>query len=971
MDTYITLRRPIHTGSLMLSAALLLSTAHGFAQAVSGPLPRSEDAITSSEREVVQLNPFTVTAGEDRGYQAQSSLSASRLRTNLKDIASPTTAFTQEFLQDVAVTDTSELARFMLSTEFDYDEEGGGQNGLYNNARPLRMRGLAGGTLSINFFAVGDRSDTFSIERVDQTRGPNSILFGIGSPGGLINVTTKRANYDHVRGYVELQARRYDGLRKEIDINQPIVRDRVAMRFAAVDTKLDTWRNYEYKDEQRYFGTVRFRLGFRTELNVEAEKGDVDKQTKRTVTAYDAYTPWDNLGRNLSAKPSPALGIVGLGGASRIVYESASGSLMNWRNKTTSVQRRALDGELIPVTDFDLLPKETAIYGPGFPQITRYSRVSAYLTHSFTPQWNVELAAMRYSNHNDRTDPQVAAGRYLSVDTNPTLPTGAPNPNAGRTYFESYPHLNNSQTRDDVLRAIMSYEKDLGRWGRHRLAGVHEYYATDQDQQVLREHIVSPNAPNKVRPNHGQNRVWRRTYVDLNGPSNDIVMADWRLGDVTGLTEVLSGNTYETTFIPFNANTQSNRIEGTTVIGMLQSTLLNERIHTVVGAGHDKRTIYFSTQERTPLPGFKQGVLHPVKSDVGVENEADNVSFSAVGHVTPWLSLTYSKAQNSALPAFAGQLHTDTGRPPVPRGKSEDIGLKLDLFDHKVFITAQYFETSAKRDFDFGGVRAASINPIWNALDDAGVLAANGLLLQDVEDRTTGATFDTDTHGVEIELTANPTEHWRIFLNYSDTKTVRSNMGREMIDFVAATRDFWTEGDRARILLDGSGGLAPAARDNDGIIETVAEQVDALDEEIFVHYILSDGRPPIGQIKRKFNLRSTYEFSKGPLKGFSLGGGARYLSKPIIGFAATGTTVDDIVRDVFRGSEQVFVDFNVGYRRKVQVLGKSITWLLQLNVDNAFDNDAFVRLRQASDGTLTSYRFNSPREWILTSRFAF
>ena len=46
-------------------------------------------------------------------------------------------------------------------------------------------------------------------------------------------------------------------------------------------------------------------------------------------------------------------------------------------------------------------------------------------------------------------------------------------------------------------------------------------------------------------------------------------------------------------------------------------------------------------------------------------------------------------------------------------------------------------------------------------------------------------------------------------------------------------------------------------------------------------------------------------------------------------------------------------------------------WSLQLNVNNVLDNDSFVRLRQASDGTLVNYRFNAPREWILTSRFAF
>ena len=53
------------------------------------------------------------------------------------------------------------------------------------------------------------------------------------------------------------------------------------------------------------------------------------------------------------------------------------------------------------------------------------------------------------------------------------------------------------------------------------------------------------------------------------------------------------------------------------------------------------------------------------------------------------------------------------------------------------------------------------------------------------------------------------------------------------------------------------------------------------------------------------------------------------------------------------------------------VFGRSVLWSLQLNVNNFLDNDSFIRTRQASDGTLVSYRWNPPREWVLTSRFSF
>jgi hypothetical protein len=98
----------------------------------------------------------------------------------------------------------------------------------------------------------------------------------------------------------------------------------------------------------------------------------------------------------------------------------------------------------------------------------------------------------------------------------------------------------------------------------------------------------------------------------------------------------------------------------------------------------------------------------------------------------------------------------------------------------------------------------------------------------------------------------------------------------------------------------------------------------------------------------------------------------RYFSAPIIGFTATGALGGPITRTTFHGSNQFFCDANVGYRRKLpRILGRAVTWSLQLNVNNVLDNDSFVRVRQASNGTLATYRWNPPREWVLTSRFGF
>ncbi len=930
------------------------------AQTVANPpatVPGAGDLKKATGSEVIELTPFAVTTTQDRGYQAQATLGGSRLRTDLKDVAAPSSAFTTEFLNDVAVTNTDDLARYMLSTEYNWGEDGGsGQNFLKDSStRTLRMRGLPGGTVSVNFFKSNFPTDTFNSERIDQARGPNSVLFGIGSPGGIINVSTKRAQLGKNAVSAAVQGRSAGGRREEGDFNQ-VLSDKLAVRVGAVKDNRGSWRNYEFSDSERSYLTGKWRLSAKTELNIDAEKTAITKQIKRTVTALDAYTAWKAAGSNLgtAANVGQQISTVAAANTPYLVLDTASGALANWVNKTMSTLRLSADGDNVPLTDFSVLPRETAVYGPGFDQNTNYTRLGAYLTHAFTPAFNLELAALRTSSHFSTWDPQTANGRALTVDTSPTLPSGVANPNLRKTYFDGLPQVTLTDECDDSIRAVLSYTKNLGWWGKHTLAGVHEYDFTKVGIQVMREQIVSSNAPNLTSAAHNSNRVFRRTYVDLAGPSTGIVMAPYNQKSLGTVTETISGKTYTTALVPFNANTQLNSFDEHTSIGMLQSSFWSDRIKTIIGASRDNRNDYASTQVLTPVAGFTNGLPTPVRSQTPNTVVARSASFSGVFQVNDRLGLTYSKAANSGLPSFSGKLNTASSeltsftRPPIPRGTSMDVGVKLDLFQHRLFVTAGYFQTAATKDFNFSNINS-SINPIWDALALAGKVPTG------TASNSTGMTFDSRTQGYELEMTANFTEHWRAFLNYSNEQTVRTNIGQEEVAYLTTWRPLW-QTNQALPLATGAG--------------TIASQLTKLDAAAFTNYTLADGKLPLGQMRHKFNVVTNYDFSSGPLKGITVGGGVRYTGKPIIGYTATGTP-SAIARTVFYGSEQVFVDINAAYRRKVVLAGKPVVWSLQTNINNVLNNDAFVRLQQASDGMLVNYRFNPPLEWIITTRFSF
>ena len=151
------------------------------------------------------MSPFTVeTSAEQGGYRADSTLAGTRVRTDLKDLASSLTVVTAQFLRDTGATNNQTLLVYAPNTEIGgiYGNYGGVGGTFVNGAsepdlvRPNsnnRIRGLDSADNTRDYFLTDIPWDSFNVDRVDLQRGPNSILFGIGSPAGIINTSVNMA----------------------------------------------------------------------------------------------------------------------------------------------------------------------------------------------------------------------------------------------------------------------------------------------------------------------------------------------------------------------------------------------------------------------------------------------------------------------------------------------------------------------------------------------------------------------------------------------------------------------------------------------------------------------------------------------------------------------------------------------------------------------------------------------------------
>ena len=70
---------------------------------------QAQEAETQAEedQDIVELSPFTITASENVGYAATSTLAGTRLKTELRDVGAAISVYTEEFMVDIAARNST------------------------------------------------------------------------------------------------------------------------------------------------------------------------------------------------------------------------------------------------------------------------------------------------------------------------------------------------------------------------------------------------------------------------------------------------------------------------------------------------------------------------------------------------------------------------------------------------------------------------------------------------------------------------------------------------------------------------------------------------------------------------------------------------------------------------------------------------------------------------------------------------
>jgi len=930
--------------------ASFAAVASVFAQSTN-PSTGSPSSTSAKGDSVVQLSPFEVTSNTDVGYQATDTMAGSRMNTALKDIAASISVFTEEFMKDINATDLIEVMAYGNNFQPDLDDAGGfGDNSAGNSIMgravgAVRVRGLPA-DVSRNYFKWQNSTDTYNVGRVEDARGPNSVLFGIGNAGGIINVATKQAVLKRPMREISLSGGSFSSWRATLDVNQPLG-DKVAVRFNAVANRSRYFQAYRFSESRRAHLAAKYEITPWLTAKIEYEKGEVEANSGRLTGVFDGVVPWLNAGRPLFSRTAPNSDFTGLGtrvstNLSTLRFVSNSNQLIHLGGQIATLGSRGAGSGGYPITDPSIISYSINRGGPGQIRTNPYDSISAIATFQLGKKTFAELGVNRQSRHFDSVDPVLS--HILYADPNTHLPgVLGVNPYAGRLYMETYWRKWDAGLKADTARLSFSHEINAGKWGRYR-GGVFGEFEKEDGRSNPKFEVFDGNPFNAAAD---QNLAYRRTYVTEGAWGSYYVNSPTQTGLLNNVTDPVSGRAFSTKWVVYNAssNDTSEAASGT---ASLQGHWFNGRL--IVGAGYrmDRHAVDDYGQVRDPVTGDF------IRADTFTRpiSEPQTRTFSVVWHALKNVSFKYNQATNSSavnsgVRVFPSKPAGPVFTGPASKGFGRDYGVTVTLLNGKLYASLVRYATESVGELFSGAGTHNKQNERIRA-----ALLSNGLItIAEADDRASNANAtsrDKSAEGYELSLIANPGE-WRLSVNGSYTDGAFSKIIPEVVEWWAGQKAFYSR--FPQNIQTGVGA------------NTIADEI-ATEDDSLAETLSDEGVGLVGNAKYKANFFARYSFNQGFLKGAFAGGGYTYTGKTLVGRTLGADRRLQFAPPVGQAS------LLLGYERR---LSDRVRLSTQLNVSNLFDETDPRIIRYANTGDtyeIRRFAVRDPRMWTPSTRLS-
>jgi iron complex outermembrane recepter protein len=270
------------------------SAARGLHLLVGASLSALSLPALAQEQDMLVLNPFVVSANANQGYYASETLSGTQLKSQVRDLANPITVLTEEFMKDIGAVNYQDALEFLPSTREFKGDSSDPEGVTTRTGTPFMVRGFTSTSLTNNFFTSRIKVDNYNTETVTQSRGPNSLLFGLGSVGGGLDATNKTGKFNANSYGVEVRFDSEGSKRASVDINQILIPRKLALRFAALSTDQRTPRDLQYSRRNAAYLNLTLQPFKGATINLNLESGRMEESVPRAYLAYDSVSAWLN-----------------------------------------------------------------------------------------------------------------------------------------------------------------------------------------------------------------------------------------------------------------------------------------------------------------------------------------------------------------------------------------------------------------------------------------------------------------------------------------------------------------------------------------------------------------------------------------------------------------------------------------------------------------------------------------------------
>lgn len=703
---------------------------------------------------------------------------------------------------------------------------------------------------------------------------------------------------------------------------------------------------------------------------------------------------------------------------------TGDGSMRGWRDSVVVRNPSSLPG-INPSFDAgitttllneDVIPFDVNLHGH-----TRLQLYKAYTTTVFIEQKLAKDLFLELAYNRENATPRINGAETrqmggnnldLMVDANQFLPnTMTPNPNFGKYYVQGFIRNDISYSKAEDYRATLSYEFNVARklesrgswakWlGRHRLFGLYMRQDMDARNQgsITRRILDNPVIPGIVlTPKTTRNWAINATRTPqvrhyFNTPYDapravGPLTGDWTLTDAngnpfklhlddTGLVSAdgrrLGGNSVAT----------GNLTEVDGQMFAWQGYFLPDRENDsrlVLTFGYRKDSVKNANLD-TPSTTQDFSGLYPLLWDTTYteydpKESGTNRNYGVVARPLKWLSFFYN--QSSTFNLSIGRWDPFGELIKGASGEGKDYGVRFDLWNNKIALRLNKYESNNGPTSPGSQIR--QMRPTFQAVEQRAIELNPDIPRINVTDGNRNGYLvraantylnmsDTVSTGYELGIDLTPTPNWNIRINGSKASAVQSNISATWLEWAAQRLPVWQALVATNGEVDAAGNAvtwktAPLSASNP-TGQTIEQYYNTvLVGQTFAFIKAVEGRATENATPARANVIANYRFSEGRLKGFSVGGAARWRDAQIIGYHlstdASGSTNLDVDKP-YRGRQELYFDGFISYRGRMKVLG-DFNYRVQLNVRNLLNEDDPLPVRKYTTGQTVMLGTIEPR----------